>query len=39
MADINYQITDILIDEGKINKVGEINPSDYKGAEKRFLYW
>lgn len=30
MEEINYQITDILVKDGKIYKVGEINESDYE---------
>lgn len=32
MADINYEICDILIEDGKIAKVGSIKPSDYPKA-------
>ncbi len=32
MADINYEICDILIENGKIAKIGTIKPSDYPEA-------
>ncbi len=33
MAGINYEICDILMENGKITKIGKINPSDYPQAE------
>jgi len=32
MADINYEITDILVEDSKIVKVEKLNESDYPGA-------
>lgn len=42
MKDINYKITDILIDEGKIKAIGKIDGKDYPDAvvidaDKRFV--
>lgn len=42
MEDINYEITDILINDGKIVKVGKINENEYADAQvidakKRFV--
>ncbi|MGI6392223.1 MAG: amidohydrolase [Candidatus Izemoplasmatales bacterium] len=42
MKDINYKITDILIDEGKIKAIGKIDGKDYLDAvvidaDKRFV--
>lgn len=33
MADINYTITDLLVENGKIAKIGKINVKDYPKAE------
>jgi imidazolonepropionase-like amidohydrolase len=33
MADINYEITDILLDGSKIKKIGHLNASDYPKAK------
>ena len=33
MAEINYEITDILLDGSKIKKIGQINASDYPKAK------
>lgn len=33
MADINYEIVDILIEGSKIKKIGKINPQDFPGVE------
>jgi len=33
MAEINYKIKDILIENGKIAKIGKLDPSDYPNAK------
>lgn len=33
MADINYEIVDILVDNGKIQKIGKLKEKDYKNVE------